>query len=490
VIRNGSDRGVRKFKCKNSAHEKQRYFTTYTSYNAQELFYNFTIEGLAFLTTEGGSYEGISQYFHTSKYLLEFFLTMLVENRESEEIVSTDNLVVVYSDFSSARLSSKASIVMGKVGDRIHYEVVASENYLTAWEFMIHLKNRLKVPEDAIIVHVTDGEWAWIDPIRKLFSNSIHIRQFHNESAKGIVYIHFPYENKIYTLRVPWDIVLKEGIPPESVKKYRKMRAKRKGEKKGKKVEMDREVILWEGMVITPKGKRKKKDERIEKRSDVEVMKSEEKPERDEEKKKTNPRPAITTLHDHPKKKVIFKGTPEEAKKSDSPILKFIISILITIFGGKYITSNIAESIFGIKSKFLGHRTEKGSLKLIAGILKMNRKWRDKDEVIAYLKKQIPFERFTSCIYRSEKRRKNENKNIEKIIEESIPLKHVLSITYLDRYNRKTYRAIKPFSLYENPLSGLKYVRAKCYLRNEIRTFRLDRISDLACENNVIQISV
>jgi hypothetical protein len=44
---------------------------------------------------------------------------------------------------------------------------------------------------------------ALVDPIRVFFPKAIHIRQFHGEASLGLVYVHFPFRNKLCTPRTP-----------------------------------------------------------------------------------------------------------------------------------------------------------------------------------------------------------------------------------------------------------------------------------------------
>ena len=79
---------------------------------------------------------------------------------------------------------------------------------------------------------ITDGEFEWVDPIRNTFKDAIHIRQFHNKSCKGIIYLHLRYNRKEYTIRCIWDLVLMEGKSTEKVLQKRIQRARNKTIKK------------------------------------------------------------------------------------------------------------------------------------------------------------------------------------------------------------------------------------------------------------------
>ena len=148
-------------------------FTTYTSYEALKVYRNFLVEVLALLTFCEGTYEGIAKFLNLAKHMVEFGVAVLLDYLRKEgkggSIETGDDLVVVYADFSTTRVSRAASVVMARVGGSIAYQVCCSVNYLTAWSFIQALKQRLVLKPGAALVFVTDGEAAWIDPIRRFF---------------------------------------------------------------------------------------------------------------------------------------------------------------------------------------------------------------------------------------------------------------------------------------------------------------------------------
>jgi len=68
-----------------------------------------------------------------------------------------------------------------------------------------------------------------------------------------------------------------------------------------------------------------------------------------------------------------------------------------------------------------------------------------------------------------------------RIIEEAIRTKSDLQITYLKPDDTRSRRIIRPLEVGEFAYGGKKFtgVRAYCRLRNEERSFRIDRILDL-----------
>ncbi|KXA98212.1 hypothetical protein AKJ40_04885 [candidate division MSBL1 archaeon SCGC-AAA259M10] len=47
------------------------------------------------------------------------------------------------------------------------------------------------------VVFVTEGEVSWVDPIESFLPEAVHVRQFHSENCRGLIYVHllqvFPF---------------------------------------------------------------------------------------------------------------------------------------------------------------------------------------------------------------------------------------------------------------------------------------------------------
>ncbi|KXA97451.1 hypothetical protein AKJ39_03305 [candidate division MSBL1 archaeon SCGC-AAA259J03] len=95
---------------------------------------------------------------------------------------------------------------------------------MTAWNFVKGLKKRLETSDDATVVFVTDGGLAWLDSVQSLFPDAVHIRQFHSQNSRGIIYVHLRHNGKPYTVRFPWDVVLEEGEASDDAQRMRKRR--------------------------------------------------------------------------------------------------------------------------------------------------------------------------------------------------------------------------------------------------------------------------
>jgi len=159
-------------------------------------------------------------------------------------------------------LSKNKAIILAKIGENIIFDIVSTSNYLSSHELVSTIQKKFEISKNTQIVFITDGETCFVDSIRLYFPNAIHIRQFHSQSCKGIIYIHFRENNVDYTLRCLWDAVLDEGVPTRKVIKQREFKANKKINEKERKnkirySELSTDVILWKGVVKSPRGTRR-----------------------------------------------------------------------------------------------------------------------------------------------------------------------------------------------------------------------------------------
>jgi hypothetical protein len=188
-----------------------------------------------------------------------------------------------------------------------------------------------------------------------------------------MIYIHLKYRDKRYTIRCLWDAVLNEGTASKEVIKKREWKAKKKLEQKETKItvrysELSKDVMIWEGTVYKPRGIRR-------------ILKK-------KKQAKTKPKKRRNTLPlDSPP--LLFRGTLEDAKKL--PVVKKAFSILKKIFAGLYITTNIVETIFNVKSKFSPHRTMKFGERMLVSILysSLVLKEKNKEELHQFFKEKV-----------------------------------------------------------------------------------------------------
>jgi transcription elongation factor Elf1 len=208
IIVGSRKNGARKYKCKKCLSRKNvpgRVFSTFTSLEALEIYQEYLSECLTILTTCGGSYEAIAKYIQISEYMVELAVTTYFNHLSEETPANTIDVksdhVVIYADFSSTRLSKKISLIMADVDGKTVFKLVPSINSITAWDFILDLKNILNIGLKTKVIIVTDGELAWIEPIRRIFPNTIHIRQFHAKNTLGLIYTHFGFQGTEYTFR-------------------------------------------------------------------------------------------------------------------------------------------------------------------------------------------------------------------------------------------------------------------------------------------------
>jgi len=122
----------------------------------------------------------------------------------------------------------KVSIYLAR-GENIR-SIKDALNFLKSIEPKFH--NRL--------IFLQDGSPRIYSAIREYFKDSIVIRQFHNPDMRGIVHVHFVYNEKQYTLVIRWDHFVDDN---DALDKYR-------GLLKGEAILGKNELILYEGDVI------------------------------------------------------------------------------------------------------------------------------------------------------------------------------------------------------------------------------------------------
>jgi len=370
------------------------------------------------------------------------------------------------------------AVIGARAGDEVVYKLACAVNCLTAWDFVRELRKKLVVPPGKKVVFVSDGEVAWIHPIRSFFPDSIHIRQFHSQPCRGIVYVHFEYEGKIYTFRCLWDAVLGEGEAGKKILKQRKRRADTRDSKK--RSELFDGAILWEGIIERARGSRlPTKESATHVEAMVDVCKDEIDTEATPGDADGNSGNAgetgtkrIASTTDAPKR--LFKGSLEDSLLFDP--VSYLHGILVKAFGGLYITNNKAEALFSLKAALKYHRTLKAGKRFLNVFFYCNTKFRSADahKIRKHFREQIPIEAVKlAVIGRSSSIETTSN---EQIIEESLNTGFPLVIFYRDSGGRRTSRMLAPLGITKDAYTGLIYLRAYCWLRGAERTFRIDRI--------------
>lgn len=473
VAYTGTNKGTRKFVCKNKLHKSAVWFSTSTSYEAMEIYREKLAENLCLLAQTNSTIKGITGYNECSKHFVEYALEGMCEfinesNPFNININPKADFLAIFLDISGSGLAKNKAIILARIEEKILFEIIATSNYLSSHEILSQIKSRVKISENTKIVFITDGEKCFVDSIKHFFPYAIHIRQFHAENCKGIVYIHLNYSGKDYTIRCTWDVVLEEGNASSKTQKMREFKAKQRLEEKEragkiKYSELSKEVIIWEGTVYVPRGIRRKIRNKAKNKPLLPL----------ESKKNTSP-------SDMP---VVFKGEIRDAKHI--PVFAYCFEILKKIFGGLYITSNFVETIFNFKSLFYPHRTIKFGERLMLCIL-YNRfilKEKSKKELMSFFKEKVITYGFVmkKVLYGSGlQKNKPEKPNFLKIIQDAIILGKRLIIHYCDGNLKHTSRIITPLKINFSDYDNTALIESFCHLRNDKRVFYLERMRDVA----------
>ena len=497
----GTNKGIRKFVC--SAHEKSCHFSTTTSFEAIEVYRNDLAKNLCLLALTNSKIDGIVNYNETSKYFVEFALEGLyqyIKNDLSSETVhlkGSENAIAIFLDISGSGLSRNKAIILARIDDNLIFEVVTVSNYLSTHQLLAAIKEKYTFEQKDDLVFITDGEQCFVDSIREFFPNAIHIRQFHKDSCRGIIYVHFKYKGEYYTLRCLWDAVLNDDSPSKSIELQREYKAKRKLEQKEKKKkieysELSNEVILWKGTVYMPRGIRRrlkscntetmpkcqcKKEKTCKKENEIDTCNDK------QTKYKTEDNTKDTSRYDS--HEVVFKGTIEEAKTHG--ILKNYFRLLKTIFGGLYISSNAVETIFNFKSKLYPHRTIKNGERLLVCVIYncIVLKNKSKEWLMKFFKsKVITYDFILKYVLYGSGVQKNKKESKKSsfidIINAAIENTQRLVIYYLDKQKKRTTRIISPIKLKVNDYNKTHILESYCHKRNANRSFCVERIQKLA----------
>lgn len=217
---------------------------------------------------------------------------------------------VVHMDETVLKIWSKRWLIIAVDGETkrlMGWMLLERRDKKSIKKFIRTLGDKVEVKNP---VFVTDGLTSYVDSIREVFPGAIHIREFHNKSSRGVVYVHFKFEGISYTLSC-----------------RKELTAKKTGFQK---------VSLYEGTRKQPRTKRTNKS----KHKNGESNKSDEKKTNKEEMPKSNnktEKPKL--LFDY-----IIDVTSFDTIKQ--PVLVHILPILQDVFNGKYITNNIAEFPF------------------------------------------------------------------------------------------------------------------------------------------------
>jgi len=533
VIITGNGRnGTKKFKCRQHHDPEQTgrdttdfRFSTFTSFEAYQVYQDFLVEALTLLTTCEGTYAGIAEYLHLSEHMVEYgaatLLDYLDEEASSQEHFDIDedddeDLLVVYADFSSTRVSKELSIIMGRIDDEICYYPCPSMNWLTAWSFVKAIDESIG-DTDATVVFVTDGEVSLVEPIRAFFPNAVHVRQFHSANTRGIIYTHVPVDDQLYTVRCRWDAVLDAGTPSANAARMRRWRHTNETSPPNERSNSDSwtdlsdAIYVWEGVVKYPRGTRQKEsstnsadrdDERVPEPADGDEPSEAAGPGATEAEATASSGaesapgasaagPDENGNQEHPDAADdsagasgtdgadrLFRGSLDEAQEYTAVGQAF--DVLGEVFGGHFITSNPAEALFHLKPALRAHRTVKTGEAFIRLFLFLRTQVKDRSraERRAFFREEVVTgDRLRRVAVNRTGPARSSPDPAEVVVEAHREGEPVV-ISYSDQFDRTTRRMIEPLSIEVDEYSGATRVESFCYLRQAERTFLTDRITE------------
>ncbi len=472
---NGSVKSRSKFTCSNESHDETHNFTINTCYERIYFRWQCSIFALKLLG-QGNSLKGIRKLTGITRHFLDLVISTTSKHTREKGILREK----IKGDFLAVYLDGtyvlRGCTLIAKVGDQIFWRCTTAEDSETIRDLLLELKEIVSVNN---LIFVTDGLKNYVKPIQELFPDAIHVRHFHN--TWDDIVIHFGHKEKKYTLYAKSNIFLPsgekqvifwEGTKFSLNRTSKKISKEQKNPLKELMVTLDQIYFLsnWDG----------KKMQRFSiwlgrvsdaiiadelPRETEQMVKKAVIPENMPLKFRTLVRLRIKEFEFNIKnrrKKYRYRqesNKVERLAKGDVsdvvnkyPFLQRILDIVKKEFDGKHITSNPVEGVHSIFQPYLHmHRTLKGNSRLMELILYLLYSGRSIEEI-------LPFKTFLSMeICREQNGR--------------IRSDRTYFIKYIDRHRNTTERIIKVIDVEKG------YVWAFCYLRNDVRKFKKNRIS-------------
>lgn len=470
---NGSVHGIKRFTCFNSAHSKPRSFTINTSAEHSLFLYFCALRTLEYLG-QGMPLEGIQRIMGVTRWFTELVISAAAQQLEKQDFGRiSDDFIVVYIDGVYA---VRGCVLVAKIRDKILWRCCEGEDYQSIKSHLLQLKDCV---DAETIMFVTDGLTNYVDATREVFPDAIHVRHFH--STIEDILVHFPYDDELYTLHVKWDIFIEGGRKDVTLWKGTKYMLDRQKEKKKRdkrsNIERLEEIVVsinksrrWDGRLMQrfSVAVDRAADEVINGKTKLEILEEvlgkiewnvvplkfrHRLRERIEGVYIRINRKEVKWIRRKRKKRVerLCMGDLSDVAEK-FPQINYVLGIMRREFEGKHITTNPVE---GTHSHFLPllrtHRSEKGTQRLINVILHLRFS-------LHALEHALHIETFKASIIKR-------NRHI------GIETGKQYWIRYRDHSNRVTIRRINVLRF-----DGMKRIEAYCYLRNDLRTFRRDRI--------------
>ena len=188
---------------------------------------------------------------------------------------------------------------------------------------------------------------------------------------------------------------------------------------------------------------------------------------------------------------VVFRGPRQEGLRNEA--IRYVHGILVRTFGGMYISSNKAEVLFEVKAPLKAHRTVRNGTRMILIVLHTWSSLRKlpREEIEAFLREAISLERLGRLMIKRDHRgrvQRDKHREVEAILSQAMEAREPVIIAYKDRRGRHTGRMIQPLAFKKNDYTGQTMIEAFCYLRDEERTFMVDRISDAMLDEPLLGI--
>ena len=200
-VRKGSTTGYRK-NCKNRV-QKYRCIRCGRSFNQ-----NTSLEALEKLVEKARKAFGkmvfgrIVDASRESGISLNTLYTLIDKALETKPRRIRADRPIIYIDDSGF---GRYCMIGVKAGTHVFIFLLPSINYLTAKTALRYVRRYLGCIDPVV---VSDGAKCYIDAVRNIFPDAIHVRQFHRK--RGVVYIHFRHLEQVYTLIVRWDVFLED----------------------------------------------------------------------------------------------------------------------------------------------------------------------------------------------------------------------------------------------------------------------------------------
>jgi len=123
--------------------------------------------------------------------------------------IKGDLILLIFID---GFFGSRLAILVGKA-DKSVFWAFGYENAVTITSFLEALKK--SVPQESTLVITTDGNPAYIDPVRSVFPEAIHVRHFHKDWNQAA--IHYSQRGQIHSIHGTIDMLKKRNTAKVTV---------------------------------------------------------------------------------------------------------------------------------------------------------------------------------------------------------------------------------------------------------------------------------